>query len=104
MFRSQLFVVMCKGVPYARCARQPLSQLGLKCIRFCSPHMLEPATHAAEGTEATAGSELSNRVDPGARRQGVCYGEAFPPMHQLVLQFLVMGVFYFFLTPHDTLK
>jgi len=57
--------------------------------------MLEPATHAAEGTEATAGSELSNRVDPGARRQGVCYGEAFPPMHQLALQFLVMGVFYY---------
>ena len=95
MFRSQLFVVMCKGVPYARCARQPLSQLGLKCIRFCSPHMLEPATHAAEGTEATAGSELSNRVDPGARRQGVCYGEALSPMHQLPLHFLVMGVFYY---------
>ena len=55
--------------------------------------MLEPATHAAEGTEATAGSELSNRVDPGARREGVRYGKAFPPMRQFALQFLAMGVF-----------
>ena len=93
IFCSQLFVVVGKGVSYAWRARQPLSQLGLVRRRFCRPDMPEPATHAAEGTAATADSELSHRVDPGARRDGVRYGEAFPPMRQFALQFLAMGVF-----------
>ena len=68
IFCSHLFVVVGKGVSYAWRARQPLSQLGLVRRRFCRPDMPEPATHAAEGTEATADSELSHRVNPGARR------------------------------------